>query len=204
MDVLRCSAAREWARRVVGRWWSGDLSGLLDAGGGGEVGDGDGLVAVGAWRAWPEPAAELVALLAALAAEVAGVACGALVDTGRAGRRAGLGGWRGGVVAQAPEQYRRRPEATTAVPQTGQVVVTLSSRTGAAAGAGGAQPVGVGAGGDDQRVERQAVDDRSGQARVGEGLAPLAERGIAGHRDGGFLLAFGDDLEQQLRAARVV
>src|SRR6266540_3998855 len=140
MDVLRCSAAREWARRVVGRWWSGDLSGLLDAGGGGEVGDGDGLVAVGAWRAWPEPAAELVALLAALAAEVAGVA----------------------------------------------------------------QPVGVGAGGDDQRVERQAVDDRSGQARVGEGLAPLAERGIAGHRDGGFLLAFGDDLEQQLRAARVV
>src|SRR6266540_2366084 len=147
MDVLRCSAAREWARRVVGRWWSGDLSGLLDAGGGGEVGDGDGLVAVGAWRAWPE--------------------------------------------------------ATTAVPQTGQVVVTLSSRTGAAAGAGGAQPVGVGAGGDDQRVERQAVDDRSGQARVGEGLAPLAERGIAGHRDGGFLLAFGDDLEQQLRAARV-
>src|SRR6266545_1279344 len=102
MDVLRCSAAREWARRVVGRWWSGDLSGLLDAGGGGEVGDGDGLVAVGAWRAWPEPAAELVALLAALAAEVAGVACGALVDTGRAGRRAGLGGWRGGVVALAP------------------------------------------------------------------------------------------------------
>src|SRR6266508_1705885 len=101
MDVLRCSAAREWARRVVGRWWSGDLSGLLDAGGGGEVGDGDGLVAVGAWRAWPEPAAELVALLAALAAEVAGVACGALVDTGRAGRRAGLGGWRGGVVALA-------------------------------------------------------------------------------------------------------
>src|SRR6266542_3152629 len=163
MDGLRCSAAREWARRVVGRWWSGDLSGLLDAGGGGEVGDGDGLVAVGAWRAWPEPA------------------------------------WR-----QAPEQYRRRPEATTAVPQAGQVVVTLSSRTGAAAGAGGAQPVGVGAGGDDQRVERQAVDDRSGQARVGEGLAPLAERGIAGHRDGGFLLAFGDDLEQQLSAARVV
>src|SRR6266536_4092239 len=111
--------------------------------------------------------------------------------------------WRQAAWRQAPEQYRRRPEATTAVPQTGQVVVTLSSRTGAAAGAGGAQPVGVGAGGDDQRVERQAVDDRSGQARVGEGLAPLAERGIAGHRDGGFLLAFGDDLEQQLRAARV-
>src|SRR6266540_293171 len=84
--------------------------------------------------------------------------------------------WRQAAWRQAPEQYRRRPEATTAVPQTGQVVVTLSSRTGAAAGAGGAQPVGVGAGGDDQRVERQAVDDRSGQARVGEGLAPLAER----------------------------
>src|SRR6266540_293175 len=94
MDVLRCSAAREWARRVVGRWWSGDLSGLLDAGGGGEVGDGDGLVAVGAWRAWPEPAAELVALLAALAP--GGLAAGARAvpapargDNGGAADRAG-------------------------------------------------------------------------------------------------------------------
>src|SRR6266508_1384192 len=116
MDVLRCSAAREWARRVVGRWWSGDLSGLLDAGGGGEVGDGDGLVAVGAWRAWPEPAAELVALLAALAAEVAGVACGALVDTGRAGRWAGwLARWGGGAGARRPGG--RRPSSTGAGPR---------------------------------------------------------------------------------------
>src|SRR6266705_2802326 len=69
--------------------------------------------------------------------------------------------------------------------------------------AGGTQPVGVGPGLDDQGVEGEPVHDRGGQAGVGEGLAPLAERRVGGHRDGGFLFPFGDDLEQQLGAAGV-
>ena len=38
---------------------------------------------------------------------------------------------------------------------------------------------------------------------VGEGGAPFGERGVAGAGDGGFLLAGGDDLEQQFGAAGV-
>ena len=56
---------------------------------------------------------------------------------------------------------------------------------------------------DDVRVEGQAVDDGGGQAGVGEGGAPLAERGVGGARDGGSFLAGGDDLEEELGAAGV-
>ena len=52
---------------------------------GGEVGVGDKFVAVGAGAAWAEAAAPGVAVGAALFAEVAGVAFGALVDGGVAG-----------------------------------------------------------------------------------------------------------------------
>ena len=52
-------------------------------------------------------------------------------------------------------------------------------------------------------VEGEPVDDGGGEAGVGEGAAPFGERGVAGAGDGGFLLAGGDDLEQQLGAARV-
>jgi hypothetical protein len=46
--------------------------------------------------------------------------------------------------------------------------------------------------------EGEAVDHGGGQAGIGEDLAPLAEAGVGGQGDGGPLLAFGDDLEQQL------
>jgi hypothetical protein len=71
------------------------------------------------------------------------------------------------------------------------------------AGAGGSEPVGLAAGLHDQRVEGEPVHDRGGQARVGEGLAPLGEWCVGGDSDGGLLLAFGQDLEQQLGAAAV-
>src|SRR3954471_11666085 len=70
-------------------------------------------------------------------------------------------------------------------------------------GAGGAQAVGVGAGGDDVGAEGQPVDHRGGEAGVGEGAAPFGERGVARAGDGGLLLAGGDDLEQQFGAAGV-
>src|SRR6266567_8788117 len=81
--------------------------------------------------------------------------------------------------------------------------VRLSGPGGVAAGLGGAQPVGVGAGGDDVRLEGEPVDDGCAQPRVGEGGCPLAEGGVGGDRDGGAFLAFGEDLEQQLGAAAV-
>jgi hypothetical protein len=71
------------------------------------------------------------------------------------------------------------------------------------AGAGGSEPVGLAAGLHDQRVEGEPVHDGGGQARVGEGLAPLGERRVGSDRDGGLLLAFSQDLEQQLGAATV-
>src|SRR5260370_35205336 len=72
-----------------------------------------------------------------------------------------------------------------------------------AGGGGGAQPVGAGAGLDDVGVVGEPVDDRGAQPRIGEGGGPLAERGVGGDRDGGFLFPFGEDLEQQLGAAAV-
>src|ERR1019366_2206868 len=61
-----------------------------------------------------------------------------------------------------------------------------SGAAGLAAGGGGAQPVGAGAGGDDVRVVGEPVHDRGAQPGVGEGGGP-----------------FGEDLEQQLGAAAV-
>ena len=71
------------------------------------------------------------------------------------------------------------------------------------AGLGGAQPVGVGAGGDDVGVEGEPVDDGGAEPRVGEGGCPFGEGGVGRDRDGGAFLAFGEDLEQQLGAAPV-
>src|ERR1700738_5449822 len=51
--------------------------------------------------------------------------------------------------------------------------------------------------------EGEPVDDRRGEARVGEGLAPLTEGVVAGHRDRGAFLALGEYLEQQLGAAGI-
>jgi hypothetical protein len=51
---------------------------------------------------------------------------------------------------------------------------------------------------EDVGPEGEPVDDRAGQARVGERLAPFAERGVAGDRDRGPLVALGQDLEEQL------
>src|SRR5438270_267402 len=70
-------------------------------------------------------------------------------------------------------------------------------------GPGAAQPVAVGAGLDDVGPEGEVVDHGGGEAGIGEGLAPLAEAGVGGEGDGGSLLAFGDDLEQQLGASDV-
>ena len=52
-------------------------------------------------------------------------------------------------------------------------------------------------------VEGDAVDDRGDQAWVGEHAAPLGERQVRSDRDRCPFLPLGDDLEQQLCAARV-
>ena len=65
------------------------------------------------------------------------------------------------------------------------------------------EPVAGGAGLDDLAVEGESVDDGGAEPRVGEGLGPAGERLVGGDRDGGLLLAFGEDLEQQLGAAAV-
>jgi len=56
---------------------------------------------------------------------------------------------------------------------------------------------------DDVGVEGQSIDDGGDEAWVRDHGAPLAEGKVAGGSDGGFLFAFGDDLEQQLGAAGV-
>src|SRR5215470_3493464 len=71
-----------------------------------------------------------------------------------------------------------------------------SAVAGLLLGAGGAQPVGVGAGFDDVAAEGEPVDDGGAEAGVGEGLGPAAEAFVGGDRDAVFLLAFGEDLEQ--------
>jgi len=67
-------------------------------------------------------------------------------------------------------------------------------------GAGGPEPVGVGAGLDDlaRKVRRSTA---GGEAGIGECAAPLGERGVARAGDGGLPLARGDDLGRQLGAA---
>src|SRR5947207_638106 len=67
----------------------------------------------------------------------------------------------------------------------------------------GPESVAVGAGLDDVCVEGDAVDDGGDEARVGDDLAPLAERQVGRDGDAGLLFAFGEDLEQQLAAAGV-
>ena len=46
-------------------------------------------------------------------------------------------------------------------------------------------------------AEREPVDDRGGEAGVGEGLAPYRERCVGGDRYGCPLLTLGEDLEEQ-------
>ena len=70
-------------------------------------------------------------------------------------------------------------------------------------GSGGAEPVGVAAGGDDVGAEGESVDDRGGQSRVGEGGAPFGERSVGGARNGCAFLPGGDDLEKQFRASGI-
>ena len=53
------------------------------------------------------------------------------------------------------------------------------------------------------RIEGDSVDDRGDEAGVGEDRTPFAEREVACDPDGGFLLSFGDDLEEQFGAAGV-
>ena len=67
----------------------------------------------------------------------------------------------------------------------------------------GAQPVGLGAGLDDVGFEGDPVHDRGAEPGVGEGAGPFGERGVRRDRDRGAFLAFGEHLEQQLRAAAV-
>lgn len=59
------------------------------------------------------------------------------------------------------------------------------------------EPVGLGTGLDDVRVEGDPVDDRRAEAGINEGLLPLRERSVRGDRDGPPFLSLGEDLEQQ-------
>ena len=70
-------------------------------------------------------------------------------------------------------------------------------------GAGLGEAVGVGAGLDDVAAEGEAVDDGGAEPGVGEGLGPAAEGLVGGDGDAGFLLPFGQDLEEELGAAAV-
>ena len=74
---------------------------------------------------------------------------------------------------------------------------------GLADGLAGAEPVGLGAGLEDVGVEGEPVDDRGGEAGVGEHGSPFAERQVGRDRDRGSFLPLGDDLEQQLGAAGI-
>ena len=65
------------------------------------------------------------------------------------------------------------------------------------------ESVAGGAGFDDGGVVGEAVDDGGAEAGVGEGFGPAAEGFVGGDRDGGFLFAFGEDLEQQFGASAV-
>jgi transposase len=70
-------------------------------------------------------------------------------------------------------------------------------------GSGAGEAVGVGAGLDDVAAEGQPVDDGGAEPGIGEGLGPAGKRVVGRDRDGGFLLAVGEHLEQQFRAALI-
>jgi len=59
------------------------------------------------------------------------------------------------------------------------------------------EPVAGGAGLDDVGAVGDAVDDGGGEAWVGEGFGPFAERCVRGDRDRGSFFSFGEDLEEQ-------
>ncbi len=77
---------------------------------------------------------------------------------------------------------------------------SLAGRSG---GLAGGEPVGLGAGLEDVGVVGDAVDDRGDKPGVGEYGSPLAERQVGRQANGGFLLPFGDDLEQQFGSSRI-
>src|SRR6266496_3410814 len=55
--------------------------------------------------------------------------------------------------------------------------------------------------GDDVAVVEEPVEDGGGEDLVGEDLAPFAEGLVAGDDDGAFLVAAGDDLEDEVGVA---
>ena len=60
------------------------------------------------------------------------------------------------------------------------------------------EPVGVAFEGDDLGVVDEPVDHGGGDHVVAEGLAPPAERLVAGHDEAGPLVPGGDELEEQV------
>src|SRR5680860_1084689 len=98
---------------------------------------------------------------------------------------------------------QRRVPAPSVAGAGGAVCALLWVLGGAFLLSGGPESVGVGSGLQDVAVEGEPVRDGGGQARVGERRSPLAERRVGGDRDAGAFVAFGEDLEQQLGAARV-
>jgi hypothetical protein len=65
---------------------------------------------------------------------------------------------------------------------------------------GASEAVGVGPRLKDVGAVGDAVEQRLAEAGVGDDLGPLGEGQIGGQDHGGFLGAFGDHLEQELRA----
>lgn len=65
------------------------------------------------------------------------------------------------------------------------------------------ESVGVGAGFDDVAAEGEAIDDGRAEPRISERLGPSAERLVARYAHGGLLLAFGENLEEQLGSSLV-
>ena len=65
------------------------------------------------------------------------------------------------------------------------------------------EPVGVRSGADDVASERQPVDDRSCEPRVGEGVSPLAEGCVRSASNRCSFFSGSDDLEQEFGAAGV-
>ena len=70
-------------------------------------------------------------------------------------------------------------------------------------GLGDAQPVGVGAGFKDVRVERDSINYCGHQSRIWEHRSPFAKRQVTCQSDTCAFLPLGDDLKQQFGSARV-
>jgi hypothetical protein len=109
------------------------------------------------------------------------------------GERSPIGGFVGGWLGscQSPMKVLRRAIEHGVVPAR-IAELDLSSKVGrtervaphrycsarpfpSRGGLGGAEPVGVGAGFEDVRVERDSVDNRRNQSRIGKHRSPLAE-----------------------------